>query len=64
MKTVRETTSSFELFPDQLVAAADTKQGHIHVPVLDGDASGEPLADMRADIVAQTLDLVAAAATS
>lgn len=43
---------------------ADTKQGHIHVPVLDGDASGEPLADMRADIVAQTLDLVAAAATS
>lgn len=43
---------------------ADTKQGHIHVPVLDGDASGEPLADMRADIVAQALDLVAAAATS
>lgn len=43
---------------------ADTKQGHIHVPVLDGDASGEPLADMRADIVAQTVDLVAAAATS
>ncbi|MER6971689.1 hypothetical protein ABT304_11560 [Nocardioides sp. NPDC000445] len=43
---------------------ADTKQGHIHVPVLDGDAGGEPLADMRADIVAQTLDLVAAAATS
>jgi len=43
---------------------ADTKQGHIHVPVLDGDASGEPLAGMRADIVAQTLDLVAAAATS
>ena len=43
---------------------ADTKQGHIHVPVLDGDANGEPLADMRADIVAQTLDLVAAAATS
>lgn len=43
---------------------ADTKQGHIHVPVLDGDASGEPLADMRADIVAQTLDLVTAAATS
>ncbi|MGY0539734.1 hypothetical protein ACW14X_19630 [Nocardioides sp. YJ-D4] len=43
---------------------ADTKQGHIHVPVLNGDASGEPLADMRADIVAQTLDLVAAAATS
>lgn len=42
----------------------DTKQGHIHVPVLDGDASGEPLADMRADIVAQTLELVAAAATS
>lgn len=44
--------------------AADTKQGHIHVPVLDGDATGEPLAGMRADIVAQTLDLVAAAATS
>lgn len=43
---------------------ADTKQGHIHVPVLNGDASGEPLPDMRADIVAQTLDLVAAAATS
>jgi pyrrolidone-carboxylate peptidase len=43
---------------------ADTKQGHIHVPVLDGDASGEPLADMRADIVAQAVDLVAAAATS
>lgn len=43
---------------------ADTKQGHIHVPVLDGDATGEPLADMRADIVAQTTDLVAAAATS
>ena len=43
---------------------ADTKQGHIHVPVLDGDANGEPLVDMRADIVAQTLDLVAAAATS
>ena len=43
---------------------ADTKQGHIHVPVLDGDASGEPLADMRADIVVQALDLVAAAATS
>ena len=41
-----------------------TKQGHIHVPVLDGDATGEPLAEMRADIVAQTLDLVAAAATS
>ena len=30
----------------------------------DGDANGEPLADMRADIVAQALDLVAAAATS
>ena len=43
---------------------ARTKQGHIHVPVLDGDATGEPLVDMRADIVAQTLDLVAAAATS
>ncbi|MEU4451581.1 hypothetical protein AB0F44_09620 [Nocardioides sp. NPDC023903] len=43
---------------------ADTKQGHIHIPVLDGDANGEPLVDMRADIVAQTLDLVAAAATS
>ena len=43
---------------------ADTKQGHIHVPVLDGDATGEPLAAMRADIVAQALDLVAAAATS
>ncbi|MFI5621925.1 hypothetical protein ACIA03_00535 [Nocardioides sp. NPDC051685] len=43
---------------------ADTKQGHIHVPVLDGDATGEPLADVRADIVAQALDLVAAAATS
>ncbi|MER7606813.1 hypothetical protein [Nocardioides sp. NPDC127503] len=43
---------------------ADTKQGHIHVPVLDGDATGEPLADMRADIVAQATDLVAAAATS
>ncbi|MFD4324191.1 hypothetical protein ACFWQC_06120 [Nocardioides sp. NPDC058538] len=43
---------------------ADTKQGHIHVPILDGDASGEPLPGMRAGIVAQTLDLVAAAATS
>ncbi|MFE6647384.1 hypothetical protein ACFVJS_12530 [Nocardioides sp. NPDC057772] len=43
---------------------ADTKQGHIHVPILNGDANGEPLADMRADIVAQTLALVAAAATS
>lgn len=43
---------------------ADTKQGHIHVPVLNGDANGEPLADMRADIVAQTLALVVAAATS
>ncbi|MFJ9390425.1 hypothetical protein ACIRON_16485 [Nocardioides sp. NPDC101246] len=41
----------------------DTKQGHIHVPVLDGDDTGEPLADMRADIVAQALALVAAAAT-
>ncbi|NGN94734.1 pyroglutamyl peptidase [Nocardioides sp. KC13] len=46
---------------DALVA--DTKQGHIHVPVLNGDATGEPLADMRAEIVAQTLALVAAAAT-
>ncbi|EGD42048.1 hypothetical protein ACWZJV_09260 [Nocardioides sp. WG-D5] len=43
---------------------ADTKQGHIHVPVLSGDSSGEPLADMRADIVSQTLALVVAAATS
>lgn len=42
----------------------DTKQGHIHVPVLSGDSTGEPLADMRADIVAQALALVAAAATS
>ena len=43
---------------------ADTKQGHIHVPVLDGDATGEPLTGMRADIVAQAIELVAAAATS
>lgn len=43
---------------------ADTKQGHIHVPVLSGDASGEPLAEMRSDIVSQTLALVVAAATS
>ena len=43
---------------------AGTKQGHIHVPVLDGDATGEPLPGMRADIVAQAVALVAAAATS
>ncbi|MFE6506307.1 hypothetical protein ACFVDI_01845 [Nocardioides sp. NPDC057767] len=43
---------------------ADTKQGHIHVPVLSGDANGEPLAEMRADIVSQTLALVVTAATS
>lgn len=41
-----------------------TKQGHIHVPVLSGDASGEPLPDMRGDIVAETIDLVVAAATN
>ncbi|TQL67201.1 hypothetical protein FB381_1074 [Nocardioides albertanoniae] len=43
---------------------ADTKQGHIHVPILSGDATGEPVAEMRDGIVAQTLALVVAAATN
>lgn len=42
----------------------DTKQGHIHVPVLSGDSDGEPLAEMRADIVSETIALVVAAATN
>ena len=43
---------------------ADTKQGHIHVPILSGDSTGEPVAGMRADIVSQAIALVAAAATN
>lgn len=41
----------------------DTRQGHIHVPVLGGDTTGEPLPGERADILEQTEALVTAATT-